>query len=407
MTGRRRHALIIGGSVGGLFAALYLRRVGWSVTVYERSAVKLEGRGAGIMTHPEILAALAGIGIAPGANLGVPIAWRAVLARDGFEFATLRLDQVATSWTRLYGLLAEAFAVDDIRYGASLVDAETRDGRVVARFADGTNVDGDLLVGADGVRSRVRQIVDPDAVLAYAGYVAWRGLVDEAQFPPQLHAHLFERFVFALPATEQFLGYPVAGPANDLRPGHRSWNIVWYRPADADTELPRLLTDSTGHRHEGAIPPPLVAPETRAELRRATADLLPPPLAEAMSLAREPFLQPIYDLETARMTSGRLALVGDAAFVVRPHVGAGVVKAAEDAACLARCLSADDDIDRALAAYDAERRLTGQRFVAQARRLGCYLRRTFASDAERAEAARFADPAAVIRDTAVLDFLRQ
>jgi 2-polyprenyl-6-methoxyphenol hydroxylase-like FAD-dependent oxidoreductase len=406
MTGRRRHALIIGGSVGGLFAALYLRRSGWSVTVYERSAVRLEGRGAGIMTHPEILAALAGVGIMPGADLGVAIAWRAVLGRDGRELATRRLDQVATSWTRLYGLLAEAFGANEIRHGASLVEAERRGDRVIATFADGTTADGDLLVGADGVRSRVRQTVDPDATLAYAGYVAWRGLIDEAQFPPQLHARLFERFVFALPPAEQFLGYPVAGPGNDLRSGHRSWNIVWYRPAEFDTELPRLLTDATGHRHEGAIPPPLIAPQTLDELRRATSDLLPPPLADVMALARQPFLQPIYDLETARMAKGRLALVGDAAFVVRPHVGAGVVKAAEDAACLARCLTRSDDLDEALATYDAERRPAGRRFVAQARRLGCYLRRTFESEADRAEAARYADAAAVLRDTAVLDFLR-
>jgi len=406
MAGRQRHALIIGGSVGGLFAALYLRRAGWSVAVFERSAGPLEGRGAGIMTHPEILAALAGIGITPGADLGVPIAWRAVLGRNGAEMVTLRLDQVATSWTRLYGLLADAFGADGFRFGASLVGAESDGNGVVATFADGSTAEGDLLVGADGVRSRVRQIVDPDAELAYAGYVAWRGLIDEPQFSPDLHARLFERFIFALPPAEQFLGYPVAGPGNDLRPGHRSWNIVWYRPADAQRDLPCLLTDATGRTHEGAIPPPLIAPGTLEELRRATAELLPPPLAEVMALARQPFLQPIYDLETARMANGRLALVGDAAFVVRPHVGAGVVKAAEDAACLARCLSGSEDLDQALAAYDAERRPAGRRFVAQARRLGCYLRRTFADDKERAVAARYADPAAVIRDTAVLDFLR-
>src|SRR3982750_4666507 len=67
--------------------------------------------------------------------------------------------------------------------------------------------------------------------------------------PPAIHRELFEYMTFCLPPGEQFLGYPVAGPDNDLRPGHRRYNVVWYRPAEESTELRRLLTDDSGFVH--------------------------------------------------------------------------------------------------------------------------------------------------------------
>jgi 2-polyprenyl-6-methoxyphenol hydroxylase-like FAD-dependent oxidoreductase len=236
--------------------------------------------------------------------------------------------------------------------------------------------------------------------------VAWRGLLDERAAVPILTRELFDAFSFCLPPGEQFLGYPVAGPGNDLRPGHRSWNVVWYRPADETADLPRLLTDVAGHTHELSIPPPLIAPGVIAEMREAAERLLPPQLRAAMAPMREPFLQPVYDLESAGLAFGRTALVGDAAFVVRPHVGGGVVKAAEDAAALAECLDVGPTVEAALRAYEARRLPVGRRFVAQARRLGCYLKYRFDSDEERAQAAASAAPERVLAETATLDFLQ-
>ena len=79
----------------------------------------------------------------------------------------------------------------------------------------------DLLVGADGIRSTIRQQCLPELSPLYAGYVAWRALIPEAVFPPRIHRELFNYMTFCLPPGEQFLGYPVAGPDNDLRAGHR------------------------------------------------------------------------------------------------------------------------------------------------------------------------------------------
>ena len=211
-------ALVIGGSMSGLLAALALRSRGFDVSVYERVAEPLAGRGAGIVAQPELKAVMRTLGLDPDHDLGVEVPWRLMLARDGRETHRMAIPQTMTAWDRVFHLLKAALPEADYHRGKELRRVEQGQ-RVVAHFADGTTDEGDVLVGADGIRSTVRQQYLPDVAPLYAGYTAWRGLVNEAAFPPALHAELFEDFSFCLPDNEQMLGYPVAGPNNDLRPG--------------------------------------------------------------------------------------------------------------------------------------------------------------------------------------------
>jgi 2-polyprenyl-6-methoxyphenol hydroxylase-like FAD-dependent oxidoreductase len=313
--------------------------------------------------------------------------------------------QVATSWNRLFEVLRTGFPAERYHLGRDLVELTQNEASVTAHFADGSGATGDLLIGADGFRSSVRQIFEPRVQPLYAGYVAWRGLVEEAMLPPRTHEDVFEYFAFGLPPEEQILGYPVAGDGNDARPGHRRYNFVWYRPADEATDLPRLLTDETGHRHHISIPPPLIAKAVLAEMRAHAEKVFAPQFREVIRLTEQPFLQPIYDLETPQMAFGRVALMGDAAFVARPHVGAGTAKAADDAMCLANALGREPDVARALKAFETERLAIGRRIVEQARHLGTYMKRNFTSEAERPRAERHRSPEAVMAETALLDFL--
>jgi 2-polyprenyl-6-methoxyphenol hydroxylase-like FAD-dependent oxidoreductase len=147
----------------------------------------------------------------------------------------------------------------------------------------------------------------------------------------------------------------------------------------------------------------MIAPAVIDEMRAAAGRLLAPWFQRVVAATAQPFLQPVFDLLSPRMHAGRIALIGDAAFVVRPHVGGGVVKAAEDAAALATALAptAADPVT-SLAEFSRIRFPAGDSMVAQARRLGSYLKSTYASDAERAEAAAAAAPDAVLRETAML-----
>ena len=239
-----------------------------------------------------------------------------------------------TAWERVYRLLRDAFPPERYHRGRGLAGFEPAANSVLAQFSDGETIEADLLVGADGMRSTVRQQALPEAMPLYAGYCAWRALIAEDAIPPDTHRDLFEYMTFTLPPGEQLLGYPVAGPDNDLRPGHRRYNVVWYRPADEKTKLQWLLTDERGITHAISIPPPLIRREAIAEMRADAERLVAPQFRQIVRLIEEPILQPIYDLESPRMAFGRVAILGDAAFVARPHVAAGVSKAADDAAAL-------------------------------------------------------------------------
>ena len=405
MKSEARRALVIGGSMSGLFSALYLRRRGWDVDVYERSPVALTGRGAGIMTHPELRTALGELGLDTARDFGVPIEGRLVLDAEGNVVARKSFPQIATSWNRLFEMLMGAIGNGRYHQGKDAQRVSQDAAAVTVHFADGTSQTADLLIGADGFRSAVRAQFLPQAQPQYAGYVAWRGLADERAVAGVLTQEVFERLSFALPPGEQFLGYPVAGPGNDLRSGERSWNVVWYRPAETAEDVRRLLTDETGKLHELSIPPPLVSRAVVAEMRDAAERLLAPQFRDALRLIEQPFLQPIYDLESSQMAFGRVALAGDAAFVVRPHVGGGVVKAAQDADALAEALDRHGTVEAGLRAYEGERLDVGRRYVVQARRLGSYLKYRFADDEERTRAAFHGQPEQVLAETAMLDFM--
>lgn len=400
-----RRAVVIGGSISGLFAAILLRRAGWDAEIYERSGSELSGRGAGITTHAPMLPVLRAAGCDPSRDFGVAIAGRKVLDRAGHVIARHAYPQTSTSWDRVFRMLREVFPVGCYHLGKELRQVEVRSDSVVAHFADGSSVEGAVLIGADGVRSTVRTQLLPSLRQRYAGYVAWRGMVAEAQLSAAAHADLFDALAFALPPGEQFLSYPVAGPDNDLRAGHRRCNFVWYRQAPEATDLARLLTDVHGHVHALGIPPPLVRPEIVLDLRAAAAQLLPPQMEELVHLTPQPFLQPIYDVETSAMAVGRVALIGDAAFLVRPHVGVGVTKAAEDAMALAQALGGRDPIDAALARFEQARLSINQRLVRRGRDLGACLQPSFASEAERHGAEVHHTPQAVMEEIARLDFM--
>ena len=401
MPGKR--AIIIGGSMSGLLSGLMLRRAGWDVDIYERVESELSGRGAGIVAQYELIERLRALGLATDA-LGVAITTRKILDREGRLTEQFDCPQVLTAWERVYRLLRDAFPPERYHRGRGLAGYVLRDGSVLARFLDGETIEADLLVGADGTRSTVRQQVLPEAVPLYAGYCAWRALIAESDFPSDVHQELFEYMTFTLPPGEQLLGYPVAGPDNDLRPGHRRYNVVWYRPADERTKLPWLLTDERGVTHAISIPPPLIRREAVAEMRAAAERLAGPQFRQIVRLMDEPILQPIYDLESANMAFERVAILGDAAFVARPHVAAGVSNAADDAAALAAALTAEPDVPAALKRFEAARLRENFRIIERARHLGAYLQATQTTE-ERERAGRHSTDRAVIEETAVLDFL--
>ena len=227
---------------------------------------------------------------------------------------------------------------------------------------------GYRLQAADGLHSTVRGKLFPDLAPRYAGYVAWRGVVEPHQLAPELHELMFRRMVFGFPDGELLLSIPMPVPQGGA--GERCCHFVWFRPAD-EPALRALCTDAGGRSHGLSIPPPLIRPELIEGLKRDAATLLAPQLAALVNGTAQIILQPIFDLESTRVAIGRVALIGDAAFVARPHVASGVMKAALDAEALADALSAGaGDVEAALQRYDAGRQPYGAWLVQRGRHIG-------------------------------------
>lgn len=360
---------IAGGSVGGLFAAVLLARQGHEVTVMERARHGLARRGAGLVVQEQVVRILRQVGLAPLAEQGVWAEERIALDRAGRVVSHETRRQMQMSWDLLYDgfrrLLPEA------RYltGAAVRTAGVGDDDAHVILDDGRRLAFDLLVGADGQASVMRDVVNAAEPThpAYAGYVAWRGLVAEESMPEDAARVLFDRMAFHLAPGSHALGYLVPGSEGQTARGERRYNWVWYRPLATDA-LRELLGQA---RHAGALSlgPGELSRESRDRLVAEARAYLPPPFAAAVAAEAQPFAQPIYDYETARMVRGRAALLGDAAFIARPHTAMGVAKAAGDAMALAAML-ARHPLDDALAAYEQARLPQGRAVVDYGRRLG-------------------------------------
>jgi 2-polyprenyl-6-methoxyphenol hydroxylase-like FAD-dependent oxidoreductase len=162
-------------------------------------------------------------------------------------------------------------------------------------------------------------------------------------------------------------------PLPQGKAGERCCHFVWFRPAD-ESALAALCTDASGHAHGLSIPPPLIRPELIAGIKRDAVALLAPQLAALVTGTAQIILQPIFDFESPKLAFGRVALVGDAAFVARPHVASGVMKAAVDAETLtdslAVAVAADGDTVAALQRYNDDRQPYGAWLAERGRHIG-------------------------------------
>ncbi|MFJ5213914.1 FAD-dependent monooxygenase [Streptomyces sp. NPDC088354] len=327
-------ALVIGGSLGGLAAAHELRAIGADVSVYERSVGPTPARGAGIVVQPEIEALLNRLGV-PAEAVGVELHERQQLDVRG-KAARHEAPRLMTAWDALHRVLREPLADVCHRLDGALRRVQVEGHEVTAEFSGGRAARGNFLVGADGIGSATRRLLDPSSRPAYAGYVAWRGLEPESRLSGELLELFSGRLTLFTSSGMQMLCSLVPGPDGELEKGSRRVNWVWYVNV-AEQDLPGLLTGRSGRRFAHFLPPGEALPETVERVRGQAEASLPPALAELVGLS-DLFMQPVHDVPPWRMVADHAALIGDAAGTVWPHIAAGASRAFGDAAGLATAL---------------------------------------------------------------------
>ncbi|WP_026606126.1 FAD-dependent monooxygenase [Methylocapsa acidiphila] len=355
------HALIAGAGIGGLSAALCLAQAGFSVSVFEQ-ADALEEVGAGLQISPNASAILRQLGalerLRPSSL--APRAVKIRRARDGALIAVLPLADAESRWGAPYllahradlqrALLETALTHDAITIcaGAAVAGfASGRDGVAIAykRGAIRLEATGDCLIGADGLRSFVRQrLVGSDGPQSkFSGRTAWRALVDANRLPAEMRR---PESALWLGSKAHLVHYPLRGGA--------VVNVV----AIVDEDFRGPSGDFWSSQGDAAY----------LEARFARWHESAKGLLAAASEWRK---WPLYDsAPLARWTGGRVALLGDAAHPMLPFLAQGAAQAIEDAAALGRALAGGHEIEQGLAAYQTARRARATRVQQESRRQG-------------------------------------
>jgi 2,6-dihydroxypyridine 3-monooxygenase len=362
---------VVGGSLGGLTAALVLADIGCEVTVYERSSSTLQARGAGIAVLDETVRWFAERTPTDPDELCSSTHWIRFVGGDGATVHERAHRYRFSSWNTIYRALLDQLPAGRYLLGRETTSMRQNGDRVELEFRSGERARADVVVCADGIGSAARATLLPDVTPGYSGYVAWRGTVPEDELDAATFDELADAITYQVLPDSHILVYPIPGPSGSLRPGERLMNFVWYRNVARDAAFDDLMTDRDGRLRPVSLPPGAAREEFVEALRKDAHALLAPVLAEVVERVAEPFVQAVFDIEVPRMVHGRICLIGDAAFAVRPHAAAGTAKAAADGWELASQLAAHGgDVGAALAEWERRQLALGRELLARNRGIG-------------------------------------
>jgi 2,6-dihydroxypyridine 3-monooxygenase len=362
---------VVGGSLGGLTAALVLTDAGCDVTVLERSPATLEARGAGIAVLDETVRWFAEkSGVDPDALCSSTNFIRFLDGRGGLVHERAHRYRFS-SWNTVYRALLAQLPSERYRLGHEVAGLESSPAGVELTLSTGARSHADLVVAADGISSATRAALLPAVTPAYSGYVAWRGTMAESELRPGTFAALSDAITYQVLPHSHILVYPIPAASGSVVPGERLMNFVWYRNVAAGTAFDDLMTDTAGRLRSVSLPPGSARAAFVDRLRADASAQLAPVIAEAVLGAAEPFVQAVFDIEVARMALGRICLIGDAAFAVRPHAAAGTAKAAVDGWELAAQLAGHGGtVEPALAEWERRQLRLGRDLLVRNRQIG-------------------------------------
>lgn len=370
---------IIGGAIAGCASAGLLHRAGCNVTVFERSKGNLEDRGVGLSMKIPTLNALKQRDMIDQDMPFVPV-WRRIFARphkgapaDDSPWDTYWDEPVAihaNHWGVLYRNLRQRVPDHIYRQGCEVTGiTEHADGTVEVQLADGTTHSFDLVICADGYESVGRRVLYPDAEIQLTTYFTWRGMIDEWNVP---RPDVFEEklIFFGYESGHAFI-YFVPSPEHGGTVGKRRLNWA-FQETITGKDVPGVPPDENGYVQRG-LAPGAATPEQIEYCRAIARQHFPAYFADIVDRTPQPFTQPIRDMGVPNYVRGHICLMGDAAILARPHIGAGASKALDDALALADALASPNTLAAALAAWEVERSAVGRELLDLGRSLGKHI----------------------------------
>jgi len=342
-------ALIIGGGIGGLTAALALRRAGFEASIYE-SAEVLQPVGKGIWVPTNAMRVLAALGVAGDVqSAGWALQAIELCTRYGGLLQRIDLDTIRATYgyttisihrSELQKALASQLPAEALHLGKRCTEFAEDGGQLVVRFADGTEAAGDVLIGADGIHSTIRATLFPSVALRDVGQTTYRG-VAALELPPHL-----QRICREVWGGGARMGFSAIGPNE----------VYWFAPVTAPAGRPD--------------PPGGVA-----GMLGQLYDNFPAPVPEIIACTppQDILRTDLYDLVPLRCWHrGRVVLLGDAAHAMTPNLGQGGAQAIEDAFVLAQALAQSPDVEDGLHYYERQRRRRANWITRRARQYGTW-----------------------------------
>ncbi|MFI5608850.1 FAD-dependent oxidoreductase [Amycolatopsis sp. NPDC051903] len=325
-----KRAVVAGGGVVGLTTGLAVGRAGFETLVCEQDP-EIRGVGAALGLWANALAVFDRLGAgetirAAGVPSGIRYQDPAGQVVDEYYGDLADVDYVVLTRQRLNELLAEALGPDHLRTGAQVTGYRDHDEGVVVELADGTAIDAVLLVGADGVYSRVREQLSPgETAREHPGHLAWRGIVAESAIPEIT----VERYVIGRERTRGGVVRSGGGTVFWVIAQLKAPPVNGSGKGEALARVPHLYNGGWPFAPREAIE---ATPEDRVVRNRV-----------------------LYVPRQHRWVSRHVALAGDSAHAGSPHITSGASLGIEDAAVLADLLTAHPDVPGALQAYEADR----------------------------------------------------
>ncbi|HFE47653.1 MAG TPA: hypothetical protein ENJ18_19550 [Nannocystis exedens] len=369
---------IVGASMGGLCAAILLGQLDIEVRVFERLKAGAGPIGAGLGIDLDLIAAVTGdVEREPPHIL---LRERRVII-EGHSRAE-RFELPVTAHHLLIDHLRERLEAHKFRAPAAVEEVILDELEPLQiRVAGGRSQRFDMVVGADGRRSVVRDAVVGERLIPeYAGYILWRGLLEESALSESARAILFANpALHIVPhARQHFIAYPVPGAGGGTQEGTRRLSWSWYYGVPKErleTEWSLLQGDA---RHFGIVIGDC-SQAIRDDLRASIEPLWPAHVHELIERSVEVdavTLHPVQELIVPRIVRSGAVLLGDAAHLASPITGSAVRTAMYDALILVRSLVDLQEIDAALGVYEARRLSLVQAMVEQGRSLSWGLRRS-------------------------------